>query len=73
MATAKKRINISVSKALEEALDRLSKRDEVPVASKATELLRLAVEMEEDRVWDEIASERIKRDKVRVSQKNAWR
>ncbi len=73
MATAKKRINITVSGPLEEALDRLSKRDEVPVASKATELLRLAVEMEEDRVWDEIASERIKRDKVRVSQKNAWR
>lgn len=39
MATSKKRINISVSDAVEEAVATLAKRDRVPQATKAAELL----------------------------------
>ncbi len=72
MATTKKRVNISLSASLEEALDRLSVRDQVPQATKAAELLRVAVEIEEDRVWDSIASKRDVSDAKFVSHKKAW-
>ncbi len=72
MAITKKRINISIPKSLDYALGRLSRRDQIPQATKAAELLRFAVEIEEDRVWDEIASKRdIKKAKF-ISHKNAW-
>jgi hypothetical protein len=73
MPTTKKRINISVPKSLEDALGRLSKRDEVPVASKAAELLRIAIDIEEDQVWDKIATERLRKEKRHISHKNAWK
>lgn len=72
MSTTKKRINISIPKSLDYALERLSKRDQVPQATKAAELLRLAVEIEEDQVWNEIASKRdIPKSKF-ISHKKAW-
>lgn len=74
MATTKKRINISVSKEVEKMLSALSKRDQVPTATKATELLMRAIEIEEDEVWDKIASERLKQDnKCRISHEDAWK
>lgn len=73
MTTTKKRVNISVSSAMEDALKALAKRDEMPVASKAVELLRQAIEVEEDEVWARLANERLKRDKRRVSHEDAWR
>ena len=73
MATTKKRINISVSKDLDDILGKLAKRDQVPQATKAEHLLRIALEIEEDETLDAIAA---KRDtgKVRfVSHATAWR
>ncbi|MGD0328303.1 MAG: toxin-antitoxin system, antitoxin component [Minisyncoccia bacterium] len=58
MATTKKRINISVSKDLDDLLGKLAKRDQVPQATKAEHLLRIALEIEEDQVLDEIARKR---------------
>ena len=72
MTTTKKRINISVSEPLERALSRLAKRDEVPEATKAAELLKMAVEIEEDFVWDKTASVRDVRGAKFVSHKKAW-
>ena len=72
MATTKKRINISVSEPLERALYRLAKRDEVPQATKAAELLRIAVEIEEDYVWDNTASARDSKGARFVPHKKAW-
>lgn len=72
MSTTKKRVNISISKSLDYALSRLSKRDEVPQATKAAELLRLAVEIEEDQVWDEIASKRDTKNAKFIPHKKAW-
>lgn len=73
MATTKKRVNISVSKQVEEALEKLAKRDQVPQATKAGELLRMAIELEEDEVWDAIATARLRTDKRRIAHKDAWK
>lgn len=62
MVTTKHRINISVSKSTREALRRLAKRDQEPVATKAGALLEFALEMEEDRILSEIADKRLKGD-----------
>lgn len=58
MATTKERINISVSKSTAQALRYLAKRDQKPVATMASVLLNLALEIEEDRVLGEIARAR---------------
>ena len=62
MATIKKRITISLPGSVEEAIAQLAKRDQLPQATKAAELLRLAIENEEDEVWDSIAASRDKQD-----------
>jgi hypothetical protein len=72
MPTTKKRINISIPKALDDALLRLSERDEVPVASKAAELLRMAIEIEEDKVWDELARQRDTKGAKFIPHDKAW-
>jgi len=72
MATIKKRINITLPKTAELAIAELAKRDQVPEATKAGELLRLALEIEEDQVLDSIASKRDKEGAKFVSHKNAW-
>jgi hypothetical protein len=72
MTTTKKRINISLPASLDKALECLAKRDEVPQATKAAELLRLAVEIEEDCVWDLIASVRDTKKARFISHKKAW-
>jgi len=72
MTTTKKRINISVSRELEEALVKLAKRDQMPQATKAVGLLEQAIESEEDVIWDKIASEREKHGNF-VSHDRTWR
>ena len=73
MATTKKRINITLPKADEQAIMELAKRDQVPAATKAGELLRIALEIEEDQVWDKIATERLKNSKKMLSHKKVWK
>ena len=60
MATAKKRINISVTKETSDMLKRLAKRDQEPVATKAGALLEFALDLEEDRMLSAIADDRMK-------------
>jgi hypothetical protein len=74
MATTKDRINISISKSTRKMLEGLAKRDELPVATKALELLRMALEIEEDRVLSAIADGRLKRHKGKwLSHEQVWR
>ncbi|MBL7045148.1 MAG: hypothetical protein ISR98_00930 [Parcubacteria group bacterium] len=73
MATTKKRVNISLPKWAEEALKKLAKRDEMPTASKAAELIKTAIEIEEDQVWDQLANERLKNSKGFISHEDAWK
>jgi len=72
MPTTKKRVIISISKPVERALELLAKRDQIPQATKAAHLLEVALEIEEDRVWDQIAARRDTKDARFVSHKKAW-
>ena len=54
-------------------LGRLAKRDQVPQATKAEHLLRMALEIEEDQVLDEIARTRDTSAARFVSHASAWR
>ena len=72
MATTKKRVNVSLSKPLEDALRKLAKRDQVPQATKAAELIRLAIELEEDIVFDQLAEERFNSIKKTLTHKEVW-
>jgi len=65
-------VNISLSAPLENILAKLAKRDQVPQATKAAELIRIGVEIEEDEIFDIIASERDKKSVKFVSHKKAW-
>lgn len=73
MATTKNRLNVSLSRDIDTALSELSRRDNMPRATKAADLLRVALELEEDQVWDKRAGAR---DTLRarfVSHKLAWK
>ena len=72
MATTKKRVNISLSPDMEEVLTGLAKRDSVPEATKVVELLRVALEIEEDVVLGKMAEERFKSIGKTISHKEVW-
>lgn len=73
MPTTKERINISVSDEVNAALKKLAQRDQVPTATKAERLLEMALEIEEDEVWNKIANQREKTKNGRYfSHKQAW-
>jgi len=72
MTTIKKRINISVSEAVESAVASLAKRDQVPQATMVSQLLELALEIEEDTYFGVIAKKRIDMKTNWTDHKNAW-
>lgn len=72
MTTTKKRINISIGKETEHNLLRLARRDQVPPATKAEELLRLALETEEDVVFATLAQSRDTKTAKYISHEEAW-
>ncbi|MDO8659151.1 MAG: hypothetical protein Q7K54_00975 [Candidatus Parcubacteria bacterium] len=72
MSTTKRRINISLSPDLDMMLSRVAKRDRIPEATKASHLLEIALSLEEDFVFDKIASDRDVKGARFVSHKQAW-
>ncbi|MBI2591415.1 MAG: hypothetical protein HYW34_01930 [Candidatus Brennerbacteria bacterium] len=72
MPTIKTRINISLSDNIKEKLARLARRDRIPQATKAARLLEIALEIEEEQVWDVIAGERDTKNARYLSHKKAW-
>lgn len=73
MPTSKKRINLTLPEDLEEMLIGFAKRDKMPVAAKAIELLKIAIEIEEDAVWAQLAAERDTPDAKFISHEDAWK
>lgn len=74
MPTTKTRINVSLSDEISSALKKIADRDQVPTATKAERLLEIALEIEEDEIWDRIVSKREKAKNTRyLSHKQAWR
>ncbi len=72
MTMIKNRINISVSQDVERAVASLAKRDQVPNATKAAELIRLAIEIEEDVALDTFAQKRDVKTTKFIAHNTAW-
>jgi hypothetical protein len=73
MATTKNRLNISLSRQVDSALSSISRRDKVPRATKAAELLSFALEIEEDLILEVLTRERDISGARFVSHKQAWK
>ena len=58
---------------MKEALLRLSRRDHVPQATKAARLLEIALEIEEDQIWDAIAQRRDTKNARYLTHNKAWK
>lgn len=72
MPTLKKRLNMSLPEDIEKALFMLAQRDDVPQATKALYLIRVALEMEEDDLWNAIAEKRDVKGAKFLSHDQAW-
>lgn len=72
MATTKKRLNITLGSELEDAITKVAKRDNVPTATKAAELLEIALLIEEDMAWDILAKDREKEKGEFITHDKAW-
>lgn len=73
MPISKTRINISLSDEVRRALAVFAHRDHLPEATKAARLLELALEIEEDQIWNKIADERDSRRARYFLHKRAWK
>ncbi len=73
MSTSKKRLSLILPKDVAEMLAGFSKRDKVSVTAKAIELLKIAIEIEEDAVWEQMASERDTPDAEFISHEEFWK
>lgn len=70
----KRRINITTDSDLEAALAGVAKRDGLHITTKATELLRYALELEEDLALASIADRRaISKIPKLISHESAWK
>ena len=72
MPTLKKRINITVTDEMEAMLEAMAKKADVPVATKANQLLEEIIEMHEDDIWTDLAEERLKRKEKTIPHEEAW-
>lgn len=72
MPTTKQRINICVPPYLNTALKKLSRKENVPVATKALELLKNALEMEEDKIFNHIAAGRDTQTAKYITHDELW-
>lgn len=63
---------MSLPEDIQSALSLLAKRDDVTPTTKALHLLTLALEIEEDDVWNAIAESRDTKNATFVSHEDAW-
>jgi hypothetical protein len=72
MPTMKKRMNISLPKDVNAAIGKLALRDDLPPATKAIDLIKIALEIEEDQIWDSLASSRDKKSATFIMHDQVW-
>lgn len=72
MPTLKRRLNISLPEAMNTALTHLAKRDDMPTATKVVDLLRLALDVDEDELLDDLARRRDTKKARFVTHQKAW-
>lgn len=73
MPMVKSRLNVSLPDDIKLALRRLAARDRIPAATKAARLIEVALEIEEDQIWDALAQKRDKKRARFLSHKSAWK
>lgn len=73
MPTTKHRINISTDKDTELILKKIAKRDGVPLATKALDLLLKALDIEEDAALLQIVEARMAKPGRRIPHHLAWK
>lgn len=72
MPTTKQRINLSVTADMGLVLEKLAIRDQTSVAAKTLELVRAALEIEEDAAFVALVNKREKSKGKFVSHDDAW-
>jgi len=72
MSTLKKRINVTLQENIEKAVEKLAIRDQVPVATKASYLIKLAVEIDEDDILNSIAEKRDTKGAKFINHNDVW-
>lgn len=72
MPTEKRRLNLSLTKEADMALKKIARRDNVPEATKALDLLINALEIDEDEIWNAVAEKRDTAKAKFIKHKNAW-
>ena len=72
MPTNKHRINLTVSDELDRTIQYLAERDESSASNKAIELIKRALEIEEDEALLTIANQRDQKNVKFISHKKAW-
>ena len=72
MPTTKKRLNVTLKKDTAIYLKKMALRDDVPEATKASQLIETALELEEDLHFSRIADNRLETMKGTISHKEFW-
>lgn len=72
MATNKKRINVTVDSDMEEIIELLAKRDQMSQSAKAVQLMKVAIELDEDEILDQMAEKRDTKDSRFISHDEVW-
>jgi hypothetical protein len=73
MATTKRRLNITLSPEVDALISLIAKRDQVPEATKVSELLSISLALEEDKAFSMLAEERLGEKNIkRLSHNDVW-
>jgi hypothetical protein len=73
MPSTKHRINLTVPADLDRVLQRLAHRDETSISAKTLDLIKRAIEIEEDEKFLTIANQRDKSKGKYVAHTDAWK
>jgi hypothetical protein len=73
MTTTKRRLNITLAPDIEKLITHIAKRDRVPEATKVSELLKISLAMEEDKVFSILAENRLREKGKKLSHKEVWK
>lgn len=73
MPTKKKRINVTLQKETALFLEKIAVRDDVPQATKASELLEFALELLEDEYFSKVADARLQSKEGFISHREFWK
>ena len=72
MSVAKKRINLTVDSQMYLQLKNFSKKRGLKISTLSLEMIRIALDLEEDMFFSKIADKRLSKKQKRISHNKAW-